>query len=287
MNMSSIIRSARKALKLPLIRGLSPFGKALVALGTYATWTAITWLLEGRIQTLLRPEAVTDRLVYTGVANVFVGTILALLLVREFVDSEFTSRTALGFRSIPRTLVAVLLAGVVGFALYALQQPPTTDPVVVMNVFAQVLPVSIAEVVVCWVVVGGSVAAFLRSHGLNRYLARGSALVLSSVLFGVYHFAHSPPFNSIEMVGLLTVVGVGTGLIYFVGGSFYGALIFHNFMALFGIVSSLADAGQLGTYQQPLVPLLVTALVTLVILVGMERLLVRRSIPSEAGAAPA
>jgi len=61
------------------------------------------------------------------------------------------------------------------------------------------------------------------------------------------------------MVGLLTVVGVGTGLIYFVGGSFYGALIFHNFMALFGIVSSLADAGQLGTYQQPLVPLLVTA----------------------------
>jgi len=287
MNMSSIIRSARKALKLPLIRGLSPFGKALVALGTYATWTAITWLLEGRIQTLLRPEAVTDRLVYTGVANVFVGTILALLLVREFVDSEFTSRTALGFRSIPRTLVAVLLAGVVGFALYALQQPPTTDPVVVMNVFAQVLPVSIAEVVVCWVVVGGSVAAFLRSHGLNRHLARGSALVLSSVLFGVYHFAHSPPFNSIEMVGLLTVVGVGTGLIYFVGGSFYGALIFHNFMALFGIVSSLADAGQLGTYQQPLVPLLVTALVTLVILVGMERLLVRRSIPSEAGAAPA
>jgi len=287
MNMSSIIRSARKALKLPLIRGLSPFGKALVALGTYATWTAITWLLEGRIQTLLRPEAVTDRFVYTGVANVFVGTILALLLVREFVDSEFTSRTALGFRSIPRTLVAVLLAGVVGFALYALQQPPTTDPVVVMNVFAQVLPVSIAEVVVCWVVVGGSVAAFLRSHGLNRYLARGSALVLSSVLFGVYHFAHSPPFNSIEMVGLLTVVGVGTGLIYFVGGSFYGALIFHNFMALFGIVSSLADAGQLGTYQQPLVPLLVTALVTLVILVGMERLLVRRSIPSEAGAAPA
>ena len=56
------------------------------------------------------------------------------------------------------------------------------------------------------------------------------------------------------MVGLLTVVGVGTGLIYFVGGSFHGALVFHNFVALFGIVSSLADVGQLGTYQQPLVP---------------------------------
>lgn len=273
--MTSIGRFARSAPRLPLIAGLSPFGKALVALGTYATWTVITWLLEGRIQTFLHPEAVTDRLVYTGVANVFVGTILALLLVREFVDSECSSRAELGFRSVPRTLVAVLLAGIIGFALYALQQPPTTDPVVVMNVFAQVLSVSIAEVAVCWVVVGGSVAALLRSRGLNQHLARGSALVLSSVLFGVYHVAHSPPFNSLEMVGLLTVVGVGTGLIYFVGGSFYGALLFHNLMALFGIVSSLAEAGQPGTYQQPLVPLLMTALVAFVILVGSERLLVR------------
>lgn len=275
--MTSITRSARTALKLPIIGGLSPLGKTLVAIGTYAAWTAITWLLEGRIQTFLRPEAVSDRLVYTGVANVIVGTILALLLVREFVDAEFASRAQLGFRSVPRTLVAVLLAGIIGFTLYAFQQPPTTDPVVVMNVFAQVLPISIAEVVVCWVVVGGSVAALLRSRGVNDYLARGSALVLASVLFGVYHFAHSPPFNSLEMVGLLTVVGVGTGVIYFAGGSFYGALVFHNFMALFGVVSSLVESGQLGAYQQPLAPLLATALVALVVLVGTERLFVRGS----------
>ncbi|WP_458188189.1 hypothetical protein [Haladaptatus sp. NG-WS-4] len=246
-------------------------------MGTYVVWTAMTWLLEGRIRTFLRPNAVTDRLVYTGVANVLVGTVLALLVVREFVASDFTSRSALGFRSVPRTLIAVLVAGILGYTLYVVQQPPTTDPVVVTNVFAQVLPVSIAEVVVCWVVVGGSVAALLGHRGLNRYIARGSALVISSILFGVYHFAHSPPFNTVEMVGLLTIVGVGTGLFFFVGRSFYGALVFHNFMALFGIVSSLADAGQLETYQQPLAPLLATALVALIVLVGMERLFVHRS----------
>jgi hypothetical protein len=218
---------------------------------------------------------VGDRLVYTGVANLLIGTVVALLIVREFVHSEFTSRSNLGFRSVPRTLGAVLIAGVLGFSLYTAQQPPTTDPVVVTNVFAQVLPVSIAEVVVCWVVVGGSVAALLRQRGLNRYLASGSALIVSTVLFGVYHFAHSPPFNSLEMVGLLSVVGIGTGLIYFLGGSFYGALVFHNFMALFGIVSSLAEGGELGTYQEPLVPLLVTALVALLVLVAMERGFVR------------
>lgn len=282
--MSSIVSSTSKALRLSFLRGLSPVAKTLVAIGTYVTWTALTWLLEGRIQTFLRPEAVTDRLIYTGVTNVVVGTILALLLVREFVASGFTTRSQLGFRSAPRTLGAIIVGGILGFGFYVLQQPPTTDSVVVMNVFAQVLPVSIAEVVVCWVVVGGSVAALLRNRGMSRYPADGSALVVSAVLFGVYHFAHSPPFNTTEMVGLLTVVGVGTGLIYFVGGSFYGALVFHNSMALFGIVSSLAEAGQLGTYEQPLVPLLTTALVALIILVGIERLFVKAPVTGRTGA---
>ena len=110
---------------------------------------------------------------------------------------------------------------------------------------------------------------------MNRYLSIGSTLVVSAVLFGVYHFAHSPLFNMIRMVSLLTVVGVGTGLVYFGGGSFYGALVFHNIMALFGVVSLLADAGQLMTYQQPIVPPPRTALVALVILVVVERAFVR------------
>ena len=276
--MTSIVRSTGKALRLPFVRELSPLAKTLVAVGTYVVWTALTWLLEGRIETLLRPDAVADRLVYTGLANVVVGSALALLLVREFVGSGFTTRSRLGFRSAPRTVVAVVLAGVLGFGLFVLQGPATTDPVVIANVFAQVLPVSIAEIVVCWVVVGGSVAALLRRRGLAPHLADGSALVVSAVLFGVYHFAHSPPFNTVGMVGLLTVVGLGTGLIYFVGGSFYGALVFHNVMALFGVVSSLAAAGQIGTYQQPLAPLLATALVALVVLVGIERLFVEPSV---------
>jgi len=269
--MVSFSKPTSLSVTIPFLRRLSPLTKTLVALGTYATWTAVTWLLEGRIETFLRPDAVGDRLVYTGVANLVIGTVVALVIVKEFVQSEFTSRSDLGFRSVRRTLAATLIAGVLGFSLYALQQPPTTNPVVVANVFAQVLPVSIAEVIVCWVVVGGSVAALLRQRGLNRHLASGSALIVSTVLFGVYHFAHSPPFNSLEMVGLLSVVGIGTGLIYFVGGSFYGALVFHNFMALFGIVSSLADEGELGTYQEPLAPLLATALVVLLVLVAMER----------------
>ena len=105
--MTSIGQSTRNTHRFPFLRRLTPVSKTLVAVGAYAIWTALTWLLEGRIQTFLRPDAVTDRLVYTGIANVLVGTVLALVLVREFVAAGFTTRTELGFRSLPRTVVEI------------------------------------------------------------------------------------------------------------------------------------------------------------------------------------
>ena len=275
--MNSETETVQRGVVHSFVRGLSPVKKTLVAVGAYGVWTAVTWFLEGRIQTLLRPEATVDRIAYTGVANVLVGTVLALWLVRAFVASGFVSRRDLGFQPLPRTLAVVVGAGVLGGAVYLLQRPPSTDPVVVTNAFAQVLPVSIAEVVVCWVVVGGSVAALLRRRGVDSRVADSAALVAASVLFGVYHLAHSPPFNSVGMIGLLTLVSVGTGLFYFGGGSIYGALVFHNFLALFGVTTALVEAGQIATYQEPVVALLVTALVSLLVLVGMDVVVVRDS----------
>jgi hypothetical protein len=137
-----------------------------------------------------------------------------------------------------------------------------------------VLPVSIAEIVVCWMLVGGSVEAALRGH-IPDAAARVGALVVASVCFGVYHVAHSPPFDTPAMIGLLTLVSVGTGLVLFVGRSAYGALAVYNFLALFGATSALADAGRVVGYRDPVVPLLLTGLVALLVFVGVERLGVR------------
>jgi hypothetical protein len=59
------------------------------------------------------------------------------------------------------------------------------------------------------------------------------------------------------MVGLLTLVSVGTGLVFF------------------GVASALADAGRLGTYREPVVPFLVTGSVALLVFVVAERIEVR------------
>ena len=263
------------ASRLAVVERLSPRGKLAAALAAYVVWTALTWLLEGRVRTLLRPEDVTGRLLYTGVANVLAGTILALWLAGAFTRSGFTSRSRLGFRSVGRTVGSVVVAAVLGGALYWLQRPPSMDPVVIANAFAQVLPVSTAEIVVCWIVVGGGVEAFLRARGLGDRAGRTVALVVASALFGAYHLAHSPPFDNPETMAFLSVVSVGTGLFYFAGRSAYGALVFHNVLALFGVTAALAAAGRLGAFRAPVTPLLATALVSLLVLVAAERRLVR------------
>lgn len=256
------------------LRVQSPRGRVAVAVGVYLCWTVATWALEGRLLTLQRPEAAVDRLVYTAVANVLIGTLVALWVVRVFAAAGAVSRARLGLRSLRHTLLASVGAAAAGLALYLGQGPPTTDPVVLTNAFAQVLPVSIAELVVCWLLVGGSVEAALRGR-IPDTAARAVALLVASLLFGLYHVAHSPPFDTPAMVGLLTLVSVGTGVVFFAGRSAYGALVFHTFLALFGVTSALADAGRLAAYRDPAASLLVTGLVALLMFVVAERLGVR------------
>ncbi|KAB1187315.1 MULTISPECIES: type II CAAX prenyl endopeptidase Rce1 family protein [Haloferax] len=255
----------------------TPRDTLFVALGVYVLWVVATFVFEGRIQTLLRPDATLDRLVYAVVANLVVGTVLALWVVRRIVGAGVVDPTRAGFRSVLRTASAVVLTGILGGVLYVVGNPPSTDPMVVANVFAQVFPTSIAEVVVCWVLVGATVEALLRARGSNKYVAIAAALVTASVLFGVYHVAHSPPFNTLPQVALLTVVGVVTSLVYFAVRDVYATIVFHTLLALAGVTQSLADAGRLGTFTEPIVPLFAVALVALAVLVASDSGLVRRA----------
>ena len=248
-----------------------------LAIGVYVLWVVATFVFEGRIQTLLRPDATLDRLVYAVVANLLVGTLLAMWVVRRIVAAGVVTPDRIGFRPLVRTVVTVVAVGAVGLALYVVQNPPTTDPVVVANVFAQVVPTSIAEVVVCWVLVGATVEAALRARGTTRFVAIGAAVVTASVLFGVYHVGHSPPFNTVPQIVLLTVVGVVTSLVYFGTRDVYATVVFHTLLALTGVTQSLADAGRLETFADPIVPLFAVAFVAFAVFVAADEFLVRRA----------
>ena len=249
--------------------------KALVAaLALYLVWTFATWLLEGRIETLLRPDAVADRLIYAIVANLLLGIVGAVVLLRFIPNWTGAARSAAGFGSLGRTAVAVVAGLVLGLAFYALSGGATTDPIVITNAFAQVLVVSAAEVIVCWAVVGSVTETAFRGSG--RWLAIGLAAAVASILFGVYHFAHSAPFNTFGMVAFLSAIGLVTSLFFFVSRDVYGTIAFHNFLGVLGVVNALAAKDQLQPMMQLQVPLLVTAAVTVVALVLVDRFVLRR-----------
>jgi len=158
--------------------------------------------------------------------------------------------------------VATGIGLALGFGFYVMQGAPSLDAIVLVNGFAQVLVVSAAEVLVCWSVVGW--ATWLAARRLGNLPALIVAAVVSSVLFGVYHFAHSPPFNTFAMVAFLSGIGLATSLFYFVSRDAFGTIVFHNFLGTYGVVEALAKADALATLQTLQPPLLFTAAVTAV-----------------------
>lgn len=248
-------------------------GAITAALCLWAVWTFATWWFEGRIGTFARPDAVADRLIYTGVVNVVIGTIGGALTLRYLLRNGILAKREAGLGRPARTLLWVLVAFALGLAAYFGQGAPSVDAIVILNAFSQVLVVSIAEVVVCWAVVGGVLANTIFDR---NWLSIPAAALVASVLFGVYHFAHSAPFNTIGMVGFLTVIGMLTSIVFFVSRDVYATVVFHNFLGVFGVLDAMAAQDKLASFQILQWPLIGTAAMALAVLVLAQTLIIRR-----------
>jgi hypothetical protein len=242
------------------------------AFAFFAVWSAATWFFEGRIHTLLRPDAVADRMAYALVVNLLFGMAGGMALLWHWQRQQAVEAARCGFGPGRRTVASVAAGLVLGLAAYFLQGAPSLNPVVIGNAFAQVLVVSAAEVVVCWCIVGSAVrAAVLRQR--SPALAAVAAAAIASVLFGVYHYGHSVPFNTFPMVALLSAVGLATSAFFFISRDAAGTIVFHNFLGTFGVVQALSAANGLAPLQVLQVPLIGTALVTVAVLAGGYALL--------------
>jgi hypothetical protein len=250
-----------------------------LAIALLVVWMLATYLLEARLGTFLQPNA-TTRFVYTVIANVLIGTIGAALVIRVVVRHANLPRvTSYGIATAHRILVLVPVAAILAGLFLINLDLPTSDPVILANASAQVLVVSIAEVVVCWALFG----AVLRNVLGPGVMSVAIALVLTALAFGTYHFAHSPPFNRPVMVMLLSAVGVATGIFFFLGGDVYSTVVLHTGFAVRGVVQALAESGNLERYASPQFSLIATAIAAVVVLVMVDVVLLRPSLRSAPG----
>jgi hypothetical protein len=237
------------------------------ALAVYAAWVVGTYALEGLPGTLMRPDAPGLRLAYALVANLAVGILLPLWLMRKLVKRGWAAAEDFGFSGARRTAISVVAAGAIGYGLFLLNQERVVDPLVMLNSFSQTWVVSVAEIVVCWGLLGTTVFVSLRSWSrLGAYLA---AAFVASAAFGLYHFAHSPPFNEPRMVVFLTGIGFATSAWWFASRDVYGTAVFHNFFALTGVLAALEAGGRVPERPQLALGLVATAAVlTLAVVVA-------------------
>lgn len=234
-------------------------------------WVVATYLLEGRIHSFQSADPIA-RITYVTVANIAIGTVLTAIAIRHLVRTGLVNPSRLGLKkSWPRAASIIGAAYIGGLAIFILQNPQTLEPQVVLNVFMQVMPVSIAEVMVCWGLIGSSFESLIKR---NRVASVLLGAVITSVLFGVYHYAHSPPFNQTSMVMFLMLPSIATALTYFLGRNIYAAIIVQNFMGVFGVLASLPT---LEPYRQPMVPIYVLSAVSIAAVVISISVILQRT----------
>jgi hypothetical protein len=254
--------SSRNALKL-----------IAIALSIYIIWVAATYILEGRIHLFQKVDPI-GRMAYVVIANIAIGTVLSAIAIRYLLKAQLVKPEQLGLnKSRLRTAAIIASAAAGGLALFMLQNPRTTEPIILFNAFMQVLPVSIAEVMVCWALIGSSFESLARNKNKGRIVSVIVGAIAASVLFGVYHYAHSPPFNQTSMVLFLMLPSIATAVTYFLGRSIYAAVIVQNFM---GIVGVLAGLPNLDEYRQPMVPIYALSAVSVAALVILVSLMLKR-----------
>lgn len=256
---------------------LSPSALKLIAiaLSLYIVWVATTYILEGRIHLFQKVDPI-GRITYVVIANIAIGTVLSAIAIRYLLKAQFVKPEQLGLnKSRLRTAAIIASAAAGGLALFMLQNPRTTEPIIVVNVFMQALPVSIAEVMVCWALIGSSFESLTKNQNKGR--AVSSVLigaVAASVLFGVYHYAHSPPFNQTSIVLFLMFPSIATAVTYFLGRDIYAAVIVQNFMGIFGVIANLPA---LEPFRQPMVSIYALSAVSVATLVISVSVTLKRS----------
>ncbi|HEY6757561.1 MAG TPA: hypothetical protein VI037_09280 [Nitrososphaera sp.] len=231
----------------------NPLKLIAIALSIYIIWVAATYILEGRIH-LFQTVDPLGRMTYVIIANIVIGTVLSAIAIRYSLKARLVKPEQLGLnKSRLRTAAVIASAAAGGLALFILQNARTLEPIVVFNVFMQVLPVSIAEVMVCWALIGSSFESIAKNNNKRKKIISVIAgAIAASVLFGVYHYAHSPPFNQTSFVLFLMLPSIATAVTYFLGRDIYAAVIVQNFMGIFGV---LANLPALEPFRQPMVPI--------------------------------
>ncbi|MDP2797927.1 MAG: hypothetical protein Q8N94_10525 [Methanoregula sp.] len=234
----------------------------------YSVWMIVTALFEGDLRLFLSADP-RGIIVYTVFACIITGMILPVYCIRESFITGAVNMFQIGFWPVRRTFYACALTTFFGYMAMRLFSPFGTDTSAFGYAFLLLLPTAIASVMVCWVLLGTHVQAFVRGGGTVISISAGS--LITAWLFCITSFVHSPPVHLQPALAGFLVLGLAAAVFFFAIRDVYATSIF----VAFGLTFVMADRIGVSGMQAAIPVLYGSALLGIITLIGIHLYFVR------------
>ena len=194
----------------------------MIPFAIYTAWLLETFLLEGSMHLFERfdPPGI---FLYTIIVCIITGIVAPLLYIRKTFISGAVNMFHIGFRSLRYTFLTCFLTCSICYGAVLLFNPFGNERFAFLNAFILLLPSAIASVMMCWVLMGTHVQAFVRSGGAIVSISIG--IMVTTVLFGVTTFAYFPAFPQQDMIFSSVIIGIIAAIFFFAVREVYATIL--------------------------------------------------------------
>ena len=206
------------------------FRLLVIPIAIYSAWVIEIFLLEGSVHLFSRfnPPGLFP---YTIIGCIITGMAVPLLCIRTAFISGAVNMFQIGFRSIRRTFIACLITGSIGYGAIILFNPSGTDLFAFANAFLLLLPSVIASVMICWVLLGTYVQAFVRSGG--AFISLSVGIMVTTVLYSLTTFAYFPAILQQEALFSSACLGIIAAVFFFAVRDVYATSLIAGLCSVF------------------------------------------------------
>jgi hypothetical protein len=234
----------------------------------YTAWLLETFLLVGSIHTFERSDP-SGIFLYTIITCIITGIVAPLLYIRTTFISGVVNMFHIGFRSRRYTFLTCALTCSIGYGTVILFNPFGADRFAFLNAFILLLPGAIASVMVCWVLMGTHVQAFIRSGGALLSILVG--IMVTAVLFGMTTFAYFPAVLQQDALISSVIIGIIAAIFFFAIREVYATSVVIGVCSVYSVADRISPF-----YVQNTVPLVwMSAVLAVSALMGIHLYLSR------------
>jgi len=220
---NTVVRSLAADTPITIPNPYSPALRLLVIpFLVYLAWLLEIFLLAGNTRLLEHPEAGGIAL-YTVAGCIVTGMVIPILCIRKAFVTGAVNMFQIGFRTVQRTILACSVTCAIVFGMILLFNPFGQDRFAFANAFLLLLPTAASSVMVCWVLAGTHVQAFVRSGGAVISITTG--VVVTSLLFASATLAGNPSISREGTIFWPVCIGMVAALFFFAVRDVYATVI--------------------------------------------------------------